>query len=64
MNTRFGSLLVLAVVAVSLWGGGRAHAQFVDPRAERSDAIDPACQSRTLVSTGGPFPRDESRFAR
>ena len=60
MNTRFGCFLVLIVVAVSLCGGGRAEAQFSDPRAGRGDTVDPACHVRTLVSTGGPFPRDDS----
>jgi L-ascorbate metabolism protein UlaG (beta-lactamase superfamily) len=45
---------------------------FNDPRGERSDAIDqsaaldprdPACQVRTLVSTGGPFPRNPHTLA-
>jgi L-ascorbate metabolism protein UlaG (beta-lactamase superfamily) len=45
---------------------------FTDPRAERNDAIDqaaaveprdPACHARTLVSAGGPFPRNPHTLA-
>jgi L-ascorbate metabolism protein UlaG (beta-lactamase superfamily) len=55
----------IAIVGCSGIGG----ASFVDPRntdvAEtRADAAgDPGCTSRTLVSTGGPFPRDAQTLA-
>lgn len=45
---------------------GCASAQFVDPRqagAMAGGAADPGCTSTTLVSTGGPAPRDPGTLA-
>src|SRR5215472_8818047 len=65
-------LLVLLAAASVLSASSAAARPFTDPRTERSDAIDqaaaleprdPACQVRTLVSTGGPFPRNPHTLA-
>ena len=71
MEKRFQTTLV----ALSLVGGvscvGFAR-PFIDPRSDRIDAIDAAfaneprdtaCQARTLVSTGGDFPRNPHTLA-
>jgi hypothetical protein len=64
-------LRILAALALVLSGAASAR-PFTDPRAERSDTIDqsaaleprdPACQVRTLVSAGGPFPRNPHTLA-
>ena len=70
-----GALLLLGAVATlgTVYGPASA-APFVDPRSEQTDAIDanpafareprdPACQARTLVSTGGASPRNPNTLA-
>lgn len=64
--------VVLAATAMAALSSG-AHARpFIDPRAERRDAIDqaaaseprdPACHDRTLASTGGALPRNPHTLA-
>src|SRR5262249_55403470 len=54
------------LVALSFAAAGCASAQFVDPRqtgAAPGGAADPGCTSTTLVSTGGPFPRNPGTLA-
>ena len=67
--------LFLAAVTVAVSGCGTAPVRpFADPRlagpgahevspAFESVSRDPGCESATLVSTGGPFPRDASTLA-
>jgi L-ascorbate metabolism protein UlaG (beta-lactamase superfamily) len=67
-------LLAAACVAVAIACGVAQARPFSDPRFERSGryepapafeaaARDPACESATLVSTGGQFPRDPGTLA-
>ena len=58
-------LIVMTCVAAA--ASGATVAQFADPRqpgvAIGGPAGDPGCTSTTLVSTGGPFPRDPQTLA-
>src|ERR1700693_4875891 len=66
-------LTILATLAAVVDFSSSSMARpFTDPRAERSDAIDqtaalelrdPACHARTLVATGGAFPRNPHTLA-
>ena len=63
----FGRAIVLCGVA-ALFGCSGLGGGFVDPRSSgaadsRSEAGDPGCSARTLVSTGGPFPNDAQTLA-
>jgi hypothetical protein len=67
----FRSALLAAGLAAALFGIAQAR-PFNDPRAEHNDAIDqaaardprdPACEARTLVSTGGAMPRNPHTLA-
>jgi L-ascorbate metabolism protein UlaG (beta-lactamase superfamily) len=62
-------IVVLAIAMLSSNGNARP---FNDPRSERNDAIDqagaveprdPACDARTLASTGGAMPRNPHALA-
>jgi L-ascorbate metabolism protein UlaG (beta-lactamase superfamily) len=64
--------LLAALSAIAGFSGAAAARPFTDPRADRSDSIDqaapveprdPACQARTLVATGGAFPRNPHTLA-
>ena len=64
------AMLVMAAMAAF---SSSLHARpFIDPRAERSDAIDqaaaseprdPACHDRTLAAAGGALPRNPHTLA-
>jgi L-ascorbate metabolism protein UlaG (beta-lactamase superfamily) len=57
-----GLIIAISFVAAA----GCASAQFVDPRQSATaagGAADPGCTSTTLVSTGGPAPRDPRTLA-
>jgi L-ascorbate metabolism protein UlaG (beta-lactamase superfamily) len=63
---------MLAAAAMAALSSTAQARPFIDPRAERSDAIDqaaaneprdPACHDRTLASTGGALPRDPHTLA-
>jgi hypothetical protein len=64
------AMLVMAAMAAF---SSSVHARpFIDPRAERSDAIDqaaaseprdPACHDRTLAAAGGALPRNPHTLA-
>src|SRR5262249_59436599 len=71
-HLRLVAALAVAGLSAGFAGCTAAARPFTDPRTERSDAIDqaaaleprdPACQVRTLVSTGGPFPRNPHNLA-
>src|SRR5690349_17386550 len=52
-----------AVLAVTVLGACM-QAPIVDPRAlAAAEAADPGCSARSLVSSGGPFPRDAATLA-
>ena len=60
------SVLLAAGLGAALSGIAQAR-PFNDPRGDRNDAIDqaaageprdPACEARTLASTGGAMPRN------
>ena len=66
-----GRFVLLAALMATVSVGAHART-FVDPRSERSEAIDqaaaneprdPACHDRTLVSTGGAMPRNAHTLA-
>lgn len=62
MKTLSGFLITMSFAAMA----GCASAQFVDPRQSGTaagGAADPGCTSTTLVSTGGPAPRDPRTLA-
>jgi L-ascorbate metabolism protein UlaG (beta-lactamase superfamily) len=61
-----------AAVLVAIFSAAAQARPFIDPRSERSDAIDqaaateprdPACYDRTLASTGGAMPRNPKTLA-
>src|SRR5262249_5904783 len=65
----FAGIAVLVLTMPSAIGQARP---FIDPRAERNEAIDqaatseprdPACETRTLASTGGAMPRNPHTLA-
>jgi L-ascorbate metabolism protein UlaG (beta-lactamase superfamily) len=65
-------LATFAALSIVELAGPASARPFTDPRSERSDAVDqasaveprdPACQARTLVSAGGPFPRNPHTLA-
>src|SRR5262249_8357601 len=66
------SLAMVAAAATMIAACG-AHARpFIDPRAERNDAIDqaapteprdPACPARPMAATGGAMPRSAHTLA-
>jgi L-ascorbate metabolism protein UlaG (beta-lactamase superfamily) len=71
-NMRHLLTIVATLAAVVDFSSSSMARPFTDPRAERSDAIDqaapleprdPACHARTLVATGGAFPRNPHTLA-
>jgi L-ascorbate metabolism protein UlaG (beta-lactamase superfamily) len=69
-----GIFRCFVVAAAALAATGALSRPFFDPRAEKHDAVDadpafaaegrdPACHTATLVSTGGPAPRDPHTLA-
>ena len=59
MKKVLGPLALISVVVMA----GCATAPFADPRQPAVAAGDPGCTGTTLVSTGGPFPRDPKTLA-
>lgn len=60
------ALYVFALVALALGCSVPVTKPFADPRLDRSASVgtaDPGCEVRTLVSTGGPFPKDPKTLA-
>jgi L-ascorbate metabolism protein UlaG (beta-lactamase superfamily) len=56
----------LIAMTVAMAAGCATTKPFIDPRAAGAatgGATDPGCTSTTLVSTGGPFPRDPTTLA-
>jgi L-ascorbate metabolism protein UlaG (beta-lactamase superfamily) len=69
-----GTFRCLVVASAMLAATGALSRPFFDPRAEKRDGVDadpafaaeardPACHAATLVSTGGPAPRDPHTLA-
>src|ERR1700746_1563403 len=68
-HIRFVAVTILGIAHVSAMAQARP---FNDPRSERNEAIDqaaageprdPACDARTLASTGGAMPRNSHTLA-
>ena len=58
-------LLWLAAIAVAIGCSAAATGRFSDPRSVAQQAADrdPGCETSTLVSTGGFFPKDPKMLA-
>jgi L-ascorbate metabolism protein UlaG (beta-lactamase superfamily) len=60
MRSRTG---LIATMLALMAAGCATTASLTDPRDARGATDDPGCTSTTLVSTGGPFPRDAKTLA-